>query len=273
MHTKPQASRWLFAAAMIALGITGLVNGDFALVWQQVPPHLPGRTVIAYACAVIELVTGIGLLPKRTLGPACRILFPYLLLWLVLLEIPTVMHAPRDVGAWGSFGEIAIMTVGAWCLFATHTGPGENQGLTAGPSGIRVARWLLVVALPMIGVEVIVDAVHFGDHVMQPWLQWLPWPAGWACLTGIGSIATCLALLFGVWPRLAATVEATMLGIITITYWAPDLQTGRTATTAFIISFLITAGVWLVADTYRSTPWLATGRPIWKVEANEQRSG
>ncbi|MGH8115057.1 MAG: hypothetical protein ACREPS_08410, partial [Rhodanobacteraceae bacterium] len=92
----------------------------------------------------------------------------------------------------------------------------------------------------------------------------LPGPAVWAAITGVGSIATCLALLFGVWPRLAAIVEAAMLGVITVAYWAPDLYTGRTATTAFIISSLIAIGVWLVADTYRDVPWLATGRPVWK---------
>ena len=60
-------------------------------------------------------------------------------------------------------------------------------------------------------------------------------------------------------------METAMLGLITITYWWPDLYTGRTASTAFIISFLITAGVWLVADTYREVPWMATGRPFWKI--------
>jgi uncharacterized membrane protein YphA (DoxX/SURF4 family) len=121
------------------------------------------------------------------------------------------------------------------------------------------------VSLPMIGVEVIIDAVHNGDKVMQPWFQWLPHPMAWACLTGVGSIAACLGLLFGVWPRLATAMEAAMLGLITLSYWGPDLYTGRTATTAFIISFLITAGAWLVADTYRDVPWFATRRPVWKV--------
>lgn len=263
MSTMLQPSRVLFAAAMIALGITGLVNGDFALGWQQVPiHHLPARAIIAYACAIIELAMGIGLLFRCTLTPTCRVLFPYMVLWLVLLEIQNVIHAPLDAGAWGSGGEIAVITAGAWCLFAMHAGM-RGFGFAAGSRGTRGARWLLVVALPMIGVEVIVDAVKAGDKVMQPWLQWLPDPMAWACLTGVGSIATCLALLFGVWPRLAATMEAIMLGIIAVAYWAPDLYTGRTATTAFIISFLIAAGVWLVADTYRDVPWLATRRPVW----------
>ncbi|MEW9623534.1 hypothetical protein [Rhodanobacter geophilus] len=257
----------LFAAAMIALGATGLVNGDLALAWQQVPIHrLPARTAIAYACAIIELALGIGLLFKRTRPSTCRVLFPYMVLWLVWLEVPGVALAPQDIGNWGSLGEIAIITAGACCLFAGHSGTGESRrhGFLDGSGGIRAARWLLVVALPMIGAEVIVDAVNAGDRVMQPWLQWWPSPMGWACLTGIGSIATCLALLLGVWPRFAATAEAAMLGVITVAYWAPDLYTGRTATTALIISFLITAGVWLVADTYRNVPWFASGRPVWK---------
>jgi hypothetical protein len=254
MNATLQPGRVLFAAAMIALGVTGLVNRDFALVWQHVPAHVPGRTFLACICAAIELGLGIGLLRQRTLAWTCRLLFPYLVLWLLLLEIPNVIHSPLDAGAWGSVGEIAIITAGAWCLFAMH----------AGKPGIPASRWLLIVALPMIGIEVIVDAVQAGDKVMQPWLQALPDPMAWACFTGVCSIAAALALLFGIWPRLAAMLEALMLGLIAIAYWAPALHTGRTATTAFIISFLIAAGVWVVADTYRDTPWFGTQRPVWK---------
>lgn len=254
MNAASQPSRVFFAACLIALGITGLVNGDFALVWQHVPAHVPGRTILAYICAVIEVAFGIGLLWPRTLAWTCRLLFPYMVVWLALLQIPFVIRAPLDAGAWGSVGEIAIITAGAWYLFATH----------AGNAGAHAARWLLIVALPMIGVEVIVDAVKAGDKIMQPWLQVLPDPMAWACFTGVCSIATALALLFGVWPRLAATLEAFMLGLIAVAYWAPALHTGRTATTAFIISFLIAAGVWVVADSYRSARWFGSGRSPWK---------
>ena len=264
MSTTLQPSRLFFAACMIALGITGLVNGDFALVWQHVPMNVPGRTAIAYACAIFEVALGVGLLLQRTLMPTSCVLFPYMALWLVLLEIPVAIHAPLDAGSWGSVGEIAIITAGAWCLFALHAGT-RHFGFATGTSGIRGARWLLVIALPMIGVEVIVDAMAAGDKVMQPWLQILPDPMAWACLTGVCSIATCLALLLGIWPRFAATMEAVMLALIAVIYWGPALHTGRTAITAFIISLLIAAGVWEVADTYRDVRWFAAGRPVWKV--------
>lgn len=263
MKMTLQPSRVLFAAAMIALGITGLVNGDFALVWQHVPAHVPGRTILAYICAVIELAFGIGLLWQRTLAWTCRLMFPYMVAWLVLLEVPDAMHALQVASNWGSIDEIAIITAGAWSLFALHAGM-RRSGFAARSGGIRGVRWLLVVALLLIGVDVIVDAVKAGDKVMQPWLQVLPDPMAWACFTGVCSIATALALLFGVWPRLAATLEAFMLGLIAVVYWGPDLYTGRTATTAFVISFLIAAGVWVVADSYHGVPWFGTARPVWK---------
>ncbi|MGA9853710.1 MAG: DoxX family protein [Gammaproteobacteria bacterium] len=255
--------RVLFAATLIAIGITGIINGDFALGWQDIPlHHVPGRTFLAYLCASIELATGLGLLLKPTLTLTCRILFPYMLLWLVLLELPAVVRLSQHTDAWGSFGEIAIITTGAWCLFAAHAGVWEKAHLNfiVGTNGIRAARLLLIVSLPMIGLEVMADAAKTGNSILPPWLQWLPFPTGWAYLSGVGSFAACLGLLFGVFPRLAATLEAAMLGTIAVVYWGPWLHTGRTATTAFLISWAIAAGVWLVADTYRGVPWLARGR-------------
>ncbi|HEX5953418.1 MAG TPA: hypothetical protein VFY94_09610 [Rhodanobacteraceae bacterium] len=83
VNSTVQPGRLLFAAAMTALGITGFVNGDFALVWQNVPAHLPGRTVLAYVCAVIEVVARIGsenarghAVPQNVANPAASLAAP-----------------------------------------------------------------------------------------------------------------------------------------------------------------------------------------------------
>lgn len=258
MSASIRPSRALFAASMMGLGVAGLVNGDFALVWQQIPlDHLPGRTLVAYVCALIELATGIGLLlgPARVLSS--RILFAYLMLWLIVLKLPLVLTAPLVQESWANFGEIAIIAAGGWCLFASSPGAWEKQHLNflVGARGIRAARFLLIVSLPMIGLDVLVHS-----YTLPAWLRWVPLPTAWIYLSGIGSIAACLGMLFGVFPRLAASLEAAMLGVITLVYWARELPTGRTATTAFLISAAIASGVWLVAETYRNVPWLARGR-------------
>ena len=57
----------VFAATMIALGILGLIKGDFTAVWQPVPKGVPAREVLVYLCALVSLASGIGMLWQRTL--------------------------------------------------------------------------------------------------------------------------------------------------------------------------------------------------------------
>src|SRR5262245_13117987 len=88
-----QPSRAVFAAAVIGLGIIGLIYGNSAEIWEAVPRTLPGRSAIIYLCAGIEVATGIGLLTRSLLILACRVLLPFLLLWTALLKLPAIIQA------------------------------------------------------------------------------------------------------------------------------------------------------------------------------------
>src|SRR5438876_7612925 len=52
-------------------------------------------------------------------------------------------------------------------------------------------------------------------------------PLGWTYLTGAGSLAAAAGMLFGVYPRLAANLEAAMLWIITLLVWVPRVASRR----------------------------------------------
>jgi uncharacterized membrane protein len=255
------ASQIIFAVMMIGLGVIGLVYGDFAMGWQRIPiQHLPGRQFFAYASAVIELVIGLGLLMQRTISVSSRILFVFLLLWAVLLKLPAVVTVPQMEATWLGFGEIAVILAGGWVLFAAHAGEWERTHLkfAVGASGIRIARILFALSLPMIGLS------HFfySPQTVALVPAWLPDRLAWAYLTGGGNIVAGIAVLFAIFPRLAATTEAAMLGIITLLVWGPGLvtkPTDRLQVTAFLISSVIACGAWIVADSYRGMPWFAVG--------------
>jgi uncharacterized membrane protein len=261
MGSSIRPSRVVFAAVMIGLGLMSLVYGNSSLIWEPIPKALPGRPLVIYLSAVIALGTGVGLLRPASAILACRVLLPFLLLWMALLKLPALVRAPEVMVSWESFGELAATTAGAWCLYAAHAGGFAKRflGFAAGESGVRIGRFLLIAALPMIGLS------HFAYHDMTASLvpKWLLFPLGWTYLTGAASLAAAAGLLFGIVPRLAANLEAAMLWVITLLVWIPRVSAAsgdQENWAELLISCAIATGAWLVADTYRAVPWLASGK-------------
>jgi uncharacterized membrane protein len=261
MDTSIRPSRAALAAALIGLGILSLVYGNSSEIWQPIPKALPGRLPIIYLCGVIEIGTGVGLLARSGATLACRVLLPFLLLWLGLLKLPPLLHAPQSTVNWESFAETATLSAGGWCLLAPRAGAWEQEHLklAVGASGIRLARLLLIAALPMIGLS------HFVYHDLTASLvpKWLGFPLGWTYLTGAASLAAAAGMLFTVLARLAVSLEAAMLWIFTLLVWVPRAASSpndQGIWSELLISAAIASGAWLVADTYRGVPWLASGR-------------
>jgi uncharacterized membrane protein len=248
MIRSQQPALTLFAVGMIGLGILALVYGDFALVWQPVAAWVPGRTGLAYGSGVVMLLGGAGLLFRSTAALSTRILFAYLIAWL-LLKVPALVVAPQMEAVWLGFGELAVLLAGGWTLFALLAGLRERSILTfaTGEKGIRIARILFAVSLIPIGLSHLVYVKETANLVPA----WLPFREGWAYLTGVGQITCGIAVLFSIYPRMAAMTEAGMLSLFTLLVWGPAILAApktRLPWTAFFISWAITAGAWLVAN-------------------------
>ena len=143
-----------FAATMIALGIMGLVTGDFVQIWQPVPEWVPARHALAYLCALISLGCGIGLLWRRSAPVASRVLFASLLVWLLVLRLPNLFYQrPLVLVAW-TFGSTAVMVAGAWVLYIWFAGDRDRPrlGFVADAGGLRIARALYGLSLIPFGL-------------------------------------------------------------------------------------------------------------------------
>jgi uncharacterized membrane protein len=241
-----------FAATMIALGIMGLVRGDFAQIWQPVPNWVPARIVLVYLCALISLGSGIGLVWRRSAPVASRVLFATLLIWLLVLRLPNLFYqTPVVLVAW-SFGATAVMVAGAWVLYVWFAGERDRPrlGFVADARGLRVARFLYGVSLIPFGLA------HFmylnATTVLIP--NWLPWHVTLAYLTGTAFIAAGLAVCIGVRAQLAAALSALQMGLFGLIVWVPRVLAGTVnefQRGEFITTFALTAGAWVVVDSYR----------------------
>src|SRR5262249_48767977 len=123
------AGHAVFAAALIAVGIVGLVYGDFVAIWQPVPKGMPAREVLVYLCAFISLGSGIGLLWQRTAIYTARLLLAYLLLWMLLLRGRDIVLAPTTQGPWSGWGETAVVVAAVWALYVWFAADWDRQRL------------------------------------------------------------------------------------------------------------------------------------------------
>lgn len=251
----------LFALTMLVLGVLSLFSADFAFVWQPVPEGMPGRAVLACLSGAVLCLGGAGLLVRRTATPAAFILFVYTLLWLVLLHVPRVIMGPQHEINWGGAGEIMTLVGASWIVYASSAAPGDRC-YVASLTGAKAIRWgqiLFAVGVPLVGLEHIVYASMTADYVPA----WLPDRLGFAYFTGIAHIATGVAILIAVLPRLAAALETLMMGIFTVLVWGPVVMAHpeqRFNWTALLISAVITAAGWVVLESYREAPWFSFSR-------------
>jgi uncharacterized membrane protein len=225
----------VFAATLIALGILGLVKGEFTVVWQPVPKGLPAREALAYLCAAISLACGAGLLVRRAAVLAARVLFGWLVVWLVVFRLPGLFRGVT-VDVYWALCKTAIMVAAAWVL--------------TGDKGLRIARALYGLALIPFGIA------HFSyvENTAPLVPAWLPAHVAWAYFTGAAFIAAGAAIAIGVLARLAAALSALQMGLFLLLVWIPRVAAG--SMNAFqwsetVVTWALAVAGWVVADSYR----------------------
>src|SRR5215472_4893610 len=250
-------SHVVFAAIMIAIGIVGLIKSDFTPVWDPIPQD---SHALAHLCSFISLATGIGLLWQRTVAAATRVLFAGLLLWLLLLRVPNIILSPTFGVFWPGF-VTAEMVAGSWVLYTWFAADWDKQhlGFATGKEGLRIARALYGAALIFFGFA------HFFD--LQDTVSlvpgWLPWHVAWAYFTGGAFVAAGVAVLINMYARLAAALSSLQMGMFTLLVWVPIVATGSKDAFQWsetFVSAALTAGGWVVADSYRGLPRFAVDK-------------
>jgi uncharacterized membrane protein len=251
----------VFAATLIILGIMGLIQGGFAPIWQGVPKGLPAREALAYLCQFVSLACGIGLFSRRAAATAARVLFVYLLLWMLVFTLRFIVLAPLVEGSYQNNGENAVVVAGAWVLYAWFATDWDKRwfGFAVGEKGVRLARVLYGLAMIAFGLS------HFAYLELTAPLvpSWLPAHVFWAYFTGSTYLAAAAAMLIGVYARLAAALSAVQMGAFTLLVWVPLMAAGTLSAhqwNEFVASWMLTAAAWVVADSYRGMRWFAVNQ-------------
>ena len=258
----------VFAATLIAIGVLGMVKPGYAAIWAGLPKAFPAREALLYLSSAVIIAAGVGLFWPRSAAAAARLLLAWLLAWTLLFKGRFVFLAPLQEGVYQSLGENAVIIAGAWVLYAWLATDWDQRRMrfATGENGVRIARVLYGLGLLAFGFS------HFVylDLTAPLVPTWLLWPVFWAYFTGCAYLAAGVAILTGVWARLAALLAALQMAGFLLLVWLPLMLAGKMTDFNWgevTVNCALVAGAWVVVDSYRGMPWLGAGRRLWHAKS------
>ncbi len=262
---KIELSGALFAVSVAGLGGLSFVYGNFAPLLDP----FPWPKAWTYGLGALLLAACGGLFLTRTVTASATIIAAYSIAWAMVCVRP-ISHAPLSVGSWYGFSEAMSLLVGVWMLYALHWRLDHAAGTTAlltSDRALRVGRILFGASCLVYGIA------HFAYPAYSlPFVPtWLPARMLLLYLTGACHIAAGVALILGVLPWLAVTLEAIMIILFGVLVWLPSLfahpvpkwaGSPQNQWSETLLTFVLAAVALLVADSLCATPgrWRGPGK-------------
>jgi hypothetical protein len=235
----------LYGLAAAALGVVGIVWGDFALVWQPVPAGVPGRTVLAYIVGAALLSAGAAMQWRRTAVLGSEILTALYALGVLLLHVPLVMAHPLIAGTWLGLAEQLALVAGGLVAYAAAA----RIGAVPAARLFKTGRVILGVCLVVFGLAHFVY-VNETAALVPKWLP--PNQIFWAYATGIAHWAAGAAILSGILANAAAKWLTAMFFGFGVLVHAPLLfidPHSHMNWTANAMNLALIGAAWVIAES------------------------
>jgi uncharacterized membrane protein YphA (DoxX/SURF4 family) len=233
----------VYGLAAIAIGLVGLVWGDFLAVWQPVSKDFPGRTALAYAVALALLLAGSAVQWQRTAALGALILTALYSLGVILLHVPRVIAHPLIFVTWSGSAEQLALVAGGLVAYASCAQISQ-------PLGERLAK----IGRLLFGVCLVVFCwahIAYPKETAAAVPAWLP-PGQyfWAYATAAAHLAAGIAILSGLAARAAAMLLTAMFIVFGILVLAPTIFIDPHAHfnwAANAMNFALVGSAWVIA--------------------------
>jgi uncharacterized membrane protein YphA (DoxX/SURF4 family) len=236
--------RVVYGLAGIALGVIGLVWGDYAAVWQPIDNliDVPDRTLLASVFAVCELSAGAATLWRRTARFGVLALAALYLICAVGW-IPRIIGNPGIYGVWnGFFEQFALVAAGvvAYASLSVRAPAWKARAIQTGCFLFGICA----VSFALGHFTAIPETAGFVP-------KWIPGQRLWAWATGAFHLFAGIAIVSGVMAVLASrSLTAMMVGFGALV-WAPALfvrPNDHFTWAGNAINFALVGAAWVIAD-------------------------
>jgi uncharacterized membrane protein YphA (DoxX/SURF4 family) len=256
---------YVYGAGAVALGVIGLVWGDFATNWQRVQGNVPYRSALACITAVYELAAGGAIFWRRTAqGGALMLAALYSIF--ALLWVPQILGSPRVYDVWGNFFEESALVIGGVVLYAW----------LAPPDSVWAKRRAQMSRLfGICAISFALEHLFYISGTASFVPRWIP-PGQlfWAIATAIFFLLAAIAILLGFMAGLACRLLTAMIVGFEVLVWAPRLFTFPHEHFSWAgngICLALAGAAWVVADSMNeSETGISTSRNIISTTENYQ---
>jgi uncharacterized membrane protein YphA (DoxX/SURF4 family) len=256
----PRVAVRIYGLAAIAFGLVGLCWGDFAAVWQPVPPTVPGRTILAYIVAALLLLAGLSILRRKSAALGALTLTVLYSLGVIVLHVPLIIAHPTVFVMWSGAAEQLALVAGGLVSYAFCSVPpgGATATTTMAAAPAPAARMVLCGRL-LFGVCLVVFALAHLFYLkptadaVPAWLP--PNQVFWAYATAAGHFLAGMAILSGIAARLAARLLTGMFVVFGLLIHAPALlgdPHSHFNWAANAMNFALIASAWVIAASMRT---------------------
>jgi uncharacterized membrane protein YphA (DoxX/SURF4 family) len=233
----------VYGVAAIALGLIGLLWGDFASVWQPVPQEFPFRRGLAYVAASLCLTSGIALQWRRTAKMGLPVL-AFVHLFAALFWLRRVIYYPQFIGTWLGFAEQFALVIAAVVAFASLSPRSTAWDARIHHSG-RVLFGLCAVVFGLAHFLSLAETIR----MVPAWIP--PGQRFWALATGVGHLLAGFAIVTGIEALLASRLLTAMILGFGALVWAPSLvatPTSHLVWSGNAINLAVAGAAWIIAD-------------------------
>ncbi|MGI8770302.1 MAG: hypothetical protein ACR2JE_02590 [Acidobacteriaceae bacterium] len=235
--------------AAIALGLVGLVWGDFADVWQPVAASVPHRTALAYIVAVCLLAGGAAVQWRRTAQAGVLVLI-ILYFMSALLWVPRVVGFPRIFGTWAGLIEQFALVPAGLLIYAALAPPRTVWAIRTA----QIGRFLYGICVVSFGLAHFFYTSETASMVPK-WIP--PGQRFWALATGVAFLLAAISILSGIQAVLASRLLTAMLITFGALVWAPKLFAHPAVHMDWAgnaVNLTLIGAAWVVADSISESP-------------------
>lgn len=258
--SSTRSGQILFGIASASLALWSLAYSHVAS--QSLPDWFPWRDAWVYASASLILVSSVCLLLSRTALWSALVISAYQAIS-ALIYVPQIFSNPLSVDAWYPCCQALTSLSGIWVLYCLLED--ESRGIRrprTAWTGERAAHILFGFTCIFYGLSHFV----YADYTASMVPTWLPSGLAFAYFTGLCHVAAGLAIIIGILPRIAATLEATMMSLFGLLVWVPSFfiepppawaRPPAQQYSELAVTFILASSAWIVSISLRDHGWLS----------------